>query len=112
MKNTEKQQIKTNFRSSPTYLFIKNCIKKYKSVDERVKAVEAGGCTVKENVPMGSGGVGQVKVMPKLNEIRIQISHGVSRHNYAYAVIIDLDKQNFRESATQQLIKTFSRQLP
>jgi hypothetical protein len=42
-----------------------------------------------EELPMGSGGVGQQKIIPTKREIRIQLTYGKTQHNYADAVIFN-----------------------
>ncbi len=54
-------------------------------IQKRVDYLRSKGYSVNE-YPMGSGGVGQVKVMS--DHIRIQIGYGHGKHNYAYAVVI------------------------
>ena len=39
---------------------------------------------------MGSGGVGQIKYMPGIKQIRVQTSYGKGRHNYADVIIINI----------------------
>jgi len=41
-----------------------------------------------EELPMGSGGVGQLKILK--SQIRFQIGYGHSKHNYAKTLIIEL----------------------
>ena len=65
---------------------IKSVINSNRLVIDRIEALNKEGYTV-QRVPMGSGGVGQVKEMSD-GTTRIQIGYGVTRHNYAYAVII------------------------
>jgi len=69
---------------------IKKIIKKHRLVSDRIKALKKTGIKCKE-VAMGSGGVGQVKYLPTLNETRIQVGYGHGRHNYAQAAILTGD---------------------
>jgi len=70
---------------SKTYKQIMKVVEKHRLVEDRVNDLESNGFTV-EKVPMGSGGIGQIKEMQ--NEYRIQIGYGQTKHNYAHAVII------------------------
>jgi len=63
---------------------IRNITRRYRLISDRVAALNELGYNIK-CAAMGSGGVGQVKETKK--EIRVQISHGVSRWNYAYCVV-------------------------
>ena len=69
---------------------INNAIAQNARVSDRAAALEAKGYKV-NRVPMGSGGVGQTKVMS--DHIRIQIGYGTGRHNYAQAVILPLPSE-------------------
>lgn len=65
---------------------------KHKSVDTRIDMllgmVRAQGIKARESFkPMGSGGVGQVKLMQD-GTARIQMGYGIGRHNYAKVCII------------------------
>lgn len=44
-----------------------------------------------ETLPMGSGGVGQIKEM-KDGTTRIQFGYGVSKHNYAKCLVVSIRK--------------------
>ena len=55
-------------------------------VSDRVNELRKKGYVVVER-SMGSGGVGQIKVLK--NEIRIQIGYGHGKHNYAMCVIFN-----------------------
>lgn len=71
------------------YLPINNdclrAIKRHRLSSNRIDELREKGYTVKR-VPMGSGGVGQIKQLK--NEFRFQITYGTGRYNYAYAVIV------------------------
>lgn len=56
-----------------------------RKVSDRESELNKKGIAYK-TCPMGSGGVGQVKIMS--DHIRIQVGYGVGKHNYATAVII------------------------
>lgn len=64
---------------------IENAINSNMLVDDRAEALEVSGYEI-DTFAMGSGGVGQVVEMK--DHYRIQIGYGVSRHNYAKAVVI------------------------
>lgn len=40
--------------------------------------------------PMGSGGVGQIKHMKRSNTLRVQLSYGTGKYNYAKVAIFEL----------------------
>ena len=62
---------------------ITKVVNENKRVSDRIKKLRELGYSVSE-VPMGPGGVLQVK---ELNaETRVQISYGHAKYNYAYAV--------------------------
>ena len=65
---------------------IKSVINSNRLVIDRIEVLAKLDYKV-QHLPMGSGGVGQVKEMAD-GATRIQIGYGVTRHNYAYAVII------------------------
>lgn len=71
------------FKTTKSYKEVMSIVDQYRRVDDRIGDIEAQGYSI-ETLPMGSGGVGQVKEMS--DHFRIQISYGTSRHNYAHAV--------------------------
>jgi cysteine sulfinate desulfinase/cysteine desulfurase-like protein len=75
------------FKASADYTIIKSVIERHYHIRERIRALSNIGYDV-EHVPMGSGGVGQIKNVK--NAIRMQISCGHGKHNYANAVVIPL----------------------
>ena len=64
---------------------IKEVIASEKHLNVRAQRIYDLGYSVIE-VPMGAGGVGQVREMNDC--YRVQISHGKGKYNYAYAAII------------------------
>ena len=66
---------------------VREIIKANRKLADRKKAIFIAGFKTKE-VWMGSGGVGQVKVLKRTGEIRIQIESGHGSDNHAEAVII------------------------
>ena len=66
---------------------VREIIKTNRLLEDRNKALWEAGFWTKE-VPMGTGGVGQVKVLKRTGEIRIQIESGHGSYNYAASVII------------------------
>ena len=54
-------------------------------ISDRIKDLKVAGYFIKE-CSMGSGGVGQVKIMS--DEIRVQIGFGHGKYNYAMCVIL------------------------
>lgn len=86
MKTTEK-----TIKESREYKRIMKVVNSHRLVDDRVSALDKLGYCV-NCLPMGTGGVGQVKVMTRLNEIRIQVGYSVGRHNYAMCVVLDIIK--------------------
>lgn len=65
---------------------IKSVIKDNRSVANRVETLSRKGFVIAER-PMGRGGVGKVKRLQ--DEVRVQISAGYGRYNYAKCVIFD-----------------------
>ena len=65
---------------------IKEVIATEKHLPVRAQRIYDLGYSVQE-LPMGRGGIGQVKEMK--DHYRIQIGHGKGRYNYAYAAIIN-----------------------
>lgn len=57
-------------------------------IKDRVEKIEELGIPCGE-YSMGSGGVGQIKYFPRINETRIQIGCGHGRYNYAMCAIIE-----------------------
>lgn len=57
-------------------------------IKDRVEKIKELGTPVGEYA-MGSGGVGQIKYFPRINETRIQIGCGHGRYNYAMCAIIE-----------------------
>ncbi len=82
MKTSDKVK-QTNF-----YRTISEIIKSERLVKNRAERIENELGYQVETLPMGSGGVGQVKEMAN-GMVRIQIGYGVSNHNYAAAIEID-----------------------
>jgi len=66
---------------------IKNVVKSSRLVDDKVNKLTELGYDVQE-LPMGSGGVLQVKEM-RDGTIRVQIGYGHGRYNYAMCVVIN-----------------------
>lgn len=64
---------------------ITEIVKKNRLVSDRIIKLKAAGFYL-GRFYMGSGGVLQVKELK--NEFRVQISYGVGKHNYAFAVVI------------------------
>lgn len=64
---------------------IEKIVRENRLVSDRVKKLEKAGFSVSE-LPMGSGGVLQIKKMA--SETRVQIGYGHGRHNYAMAVTL------------------------
>jgi len=58
----------------------------HKASDDRFNSLEASGWKVARK-PMGSGGIGQVVEMS--DHFRVQFTYGVTRHNYAYCIIVE-----------------------
>ena len=74
-----------NFKEQ--YSEIKSVVESNRLVEDRVsKLTELGYNT--EELPMGSGGVLQVKIMAD-GDVRIQIGYGKGKHNYAMCVVLD-----------------------
>lgn len=78
------KQIK-EVKESAVYKQIMQIVAENKTVSARETALHKAGFSY-DTFPMGSGGVGQVKIMS--DHIRIQVSYGVGKHNYATAVIV------------------------
>ena len=76
--------METTYLTTENAKLIKTVISKFYFVKDREKELQKLGFKI-EIVPMGSGGVGQVKYLQK--ETRLQIGYGVTRHNYASCVI-------------------------
>lgn len=57
-----------------------------KNREQELKKLFGKDC-VKE-LPMGSGGVGQLKILK--SEARLQIGHGHGKHNYAKTLVIEI----------------------
>ena len=72
-------------KESATYKQIMQIVAANKTVSDRETELHKAGFTY-NTFPMGSGGVGQVKIMA--DHIRVQIGYGVGKHNYATAVIL------------------------
>lgn len=49
------------------------------------------------NVAMGSGGVGQIQLKPRLGIIRVQTSYGKGRNNYANVIEINIGVNNYEK---------------
>ena len=79
-------RIKSSRYSHNKFKVIEKITRQHRLVIDRINHMEKVGIRI-ERVPMGSGGVLQKKLM-KNGEIRIQISYGYGRHNYAYVAII------------------------
>lgn len=58
-------------------------------IDDRVSAIEKTFGKICGEYAMGSGGVGQVKYFPRLNETRIQIGYGHGKYNFAMCVVLE-----------------------
>ena len=65
---------------------VKTIISKHRLVSDRVNELSKNGYNIKE-CAMGSGGVGQIKVLK--DEVRIQVGFGHGKHNYAKCVTIN-----------------------
>lgn len=69
-------------------LIAKDAINNNRLIDNRIEEIEEK--TNREfiitELPMGSGGVGQLKIMQ--SEIRFQIGYGHGRNNYAQTLVI------------------------
>lgn len=94
---TLKDQVAENVNSYlPLTLFdIDYIIKENYHIENRVQQLKNSGYTVVEKF-MGSGGVGQVKVVD--NTIRIQVSYGKGKYNLAQVVEIPKKKVIFRKN--------------
>ena len=103
MTKSQKSTITKNVLASNFYKYIRKCIDENRSIDKRIEEIEKGGFDISNEVPMGSGGVGQIKVMRRLNEVRIQVTCGHGVNNYAKAVVLDLAKVNFLHSPSTML---------
>lgn len=68
------------------YKKIMSVVKQNRLIADRISKLTEMGYSVSE-FPMGSGGVGQIREMS--GTIRIQISYGHGRHNYAHAVELE-----------------------
>jgi len=58
----------------------------HKGSDDRFNYLKDCGWKVARK-PMGSGGIGQVVEMS--DHFRVQFTYGVTRHNYAYCIIVE-----------------------
>ena len=76
--------METTYLTTENTNLINSIIAKYYFVKDRERELHKLGFKI-EKLPMGSGGVGQVKHLQK--ESRLQIGYGVTRHNYASCVI-------------------------
>ena len=65
---------------------IYHAVTEHHYIADRKKTLQLKNYKVKR-LPMGSGGTGQLVEMS--DHYRVQIGYGVSRHNYAEAVIIN-----------------------
>lgn len=64
---------------------IDNIISNNYRVSDRIISLKKKGYRI-ENMAMGSGGVGQIQF--RRIGMCIQVSYGVSRHNYAFVVVL------------------------
>lgn len=64
---------------------ITDIVKSSRLISDRIIKLKAAGFYV-GRFYMGSGGVLQVKSLKA--EYRVQISHGIGKHNYAYVVVL------------------------
>ena len=69
---------------------VKNIVAKFRNIDARL--LEVANCNDLPDVElgfaaMGSGGVGQTKQM-RDGSVRVQLSYGRGRYNYAHVAII------------------------
>ncbi len=60
-----------------------------RKINERVKKIESEMGKICGEYAMGSGGVGQLKYLPRLNETRIQIGYGHGDYNYAMCAVLE-----------------------
>ena len=74
-----------NFKEQ--YNEIKSVVENNRLVEDRVNKLTELGYDVQE-LPMGSGGVLQVKEI-KDGTIRVQVGYGHGRYNYAMCVVLD-----------------------
>lgn len=65
---------------------IKKAIRENRLVCNRCADLSSEGIETKK-APMGSGGVGQIKIMAT-GEIRIQIGYATGKHNYAQVAVL------------------------
>lgn len=84
MKNLDQLSSKTKSAIEQIDIIIKS----NKSINDRIIAIEAKGFDV-QKLAMGSGGVGHIKIMQN-GTVRVQISHGVGKYNYAWVVVLSL----------------------
>lgn len=81
-------EIEKRVKESKQYKAILNIISSNRTKSERETALHKAGFDY-ATFPMGSGGVGQVRVMS--DHVRVQASYGTGKHNYALAVILKKD---------------------
>lgn len=73
------------FKKTETYRSIMGNAAKHRLIKDRREHLKSCGFEVATK-PMGSGGIGQVKIMS--DHYRVQVGYGVSKHNYALCVIV------------------------
>lgn len=79
-----------NKENQKHYTDIMYMVKKVKLLSVRKSVLESLGYRVEEK-RMGNGGVGQIHMLPKRRELRIQIGYGHGRYNYANCVVLPIN---------------------
>lgn len=80
-----------NKENQKHYTDIMYMVKKVKLLSVRKSVLESLGYKVEEK-RMGNGGVGQIHMLPKRRELRIQVGYGHSKYNYADCVVLSINE--------------------
>lgn len=79
-----------NKENQKHYTDIMYMVKKVKLLSVRKSVLESLGYRVEEK-RMDNGGVGQIHVLPKRKELRIQVGYGHGKYNYANCVVLPIN---------------------
>jgi hypothetical protein len=83
------KEIYLNIRDTDVYKELVNEMRKYRCISDRVEFLESRGYEIIENIPFGSGGVGNLKIYKKRfgGVVLLQVSSGKGTYNYAKGII-------------------------